>query len=55
MLCNTHALCTCFLKFPDINKDDFGDPRPVHDIAATSTTYAVVTTKKQVKVNYLLI
>lgn len=39
------------LKFPDINKDDFGDP--VNDTAATSTTFAVVTTEKQVKVNYL--
>ena len=37
---------TCFLKFQDINQ--VGDP--VHGIAATSTTYAVVTTEKQVKV-----
>ena len=43
MLCNTHCACTCILKFPDIDMVDFGGP-------VTSTTYAVVTTEKQVKV-----
>ena len=48
MLCNIHCARTCILKFPDIDMVDFGGP--VHDIAVTSTTYAVVTTEKQVKV-----